>query len=110
MIGPEQNAFVKERYIGDTVRIISDILFETQSQGIKGILFGADFAAAFDSVDHIFMYSVLKKYGFSDMFLKTREINVYTFGNCYNLNYMYISPDEEPMRFEKICGIKDVQI
>ena len=23
---------------------------------------------------------------------------------------LYISPDEEPMRFENVCGIKDVEI
>ena len=62
LIGPEQNAFVKGRYIGDTVRLISDIMFETKAQNTSGILFGADFAAAFDSVDHVFMLSVLKRY------------------------------------------------
>ena len=36
-------------------------MFETKVQNISGILFGADFAAAFDSVDHVFMLSVLKK-------------------------------------------------
>ena len=74
IIGPEQNAFVPKRYIGDTVRLITDILYETDKQKIPGILFGADFAAAFDSVDHIFMFEVLKKYGFSEKFIKWVQI------------------------------------
>ena len=51
IIGPEQNAFIRNRHIGDTVRLISDVLYETDKNNIPGILFGADFAAAFDSVD-----------------------------------------------------------
>ena len=74
IIGPEQNAFIKNRHIGDTVRLISDVLYETDKNNIPGILFGADFAAAFDSVDIIFMIEVLKKFGFCDNFIKWVKI------------------------------------
>ena len=74
LIGPEQNAFVQHRYIGDAIHLISDILYETDVQNIPGILFGADFTAAFDSVDHVFMFEVLKKFGFSDTFIKWIKI------------------------------------
>ena len=47
IIGPEQNAFIRNRLIGDTVRLVSDVLYETDKNNIPGILFGADFAAAF---------------------------------------------------------------
>lgn len=37
---------------------------------IPGILFGADCAAAFDSIDHTFMFSVLKRFGFGDSLIQ----------------------------------------
>ena len=65
---------MQHRYIGDAIHLISDILYETDVQNIPGILFGADFTAAFDSVDHIFRFEVLKKFGFSDTFIKWIKI------------------------------------
>ena len=58
-----------DRFIGDPIRIISDILHFTQTNDTPGILFAADFAAAFDSVDYNFMFAVLKSFRFAPEFI-----------------------------------------
>ena len=68
LVHPDQSAFVKGRFIGESVRLISDILEYTKELDKPGILFGADFESAFDSVGHTFLYSVLTKFGFSETF------------------------------------------
>ena len=66
---------VSQKDVGERVRgLLTCILYETDKQKIPGILPGADFPPAFDSVDHIFMYKVLKKYGFSKKFIKWVQI------------------------------------
>ena len=52
LIHSDQTAYVKDRYIGESIRLISDILEYTDSNEIKAILFSADFEKAFDSIDH----------------------------------------------------------
>ena len=47
LVHPDQSAFVKGRFIGESVRLISDILEYTKSLDKPGILFGADFESAF---------------------------------------------------------------
>ena len=53
LINPEQSAFASNRYIGESIRLISDIMNYTNNDNRDGILFAADFAAAFDSIDYI---------------------------------------------------------
>ena len=43
--------FLKERYIGENVRLISDIMEQTQVNNTPGILISVDFKKAFDSLE-----------------------------------------------------------
>ena len=70
LIGVDQHAFIPGRYIGEATRLISDILEYTKTENIGGILFAADFAAAFDSLDFIFLYAVLEFFGFPSDFIR----------------------------------------
>ena len=70
LVSQEQSAFVRGRYIGEPIRLVSDILYETQSQKCSGLLFAADFAAAFDSIDFCILFQVLSKFGFDEHFLR----------------------------------------
>ena len=56
LIHSDQIAYVKGRYIGESVRLISDILEYTDSNEIGALLFSADFEKAFDSIDHCFLF------------------------------------------------------
>ena len=66
----DQTACVKGRYIGESVRLIDDLLKHAEDENIDGILFAADIEKAFDSVDHDFMLATLKRFGFGNDFVR----------------------------------------
>ena len=70
LIHSDQTAYVKDRYIGESIRLINDILVCTDSNEIEAILFSADFEKAFDSVDHSSLFAVLESFGFGPNFIQ----------------------------------------
>ena len=69
IIGSEQTAYVKNRFIGEGGRLISDILEVTDTLNLNGYMVTIDFEKAFDSLNHDFLMQVLIKFGFPDYFL-----------------------------------------
>ena len=65
-IWPQQTAHVKNRLIGESGRLIADIIEITDILNKEGFLVTMDIEKAFDSLDHIFPISVLKKFGFGN--------------------------------------------
>ena len=63
----EQTANVKDDFIGETGRSISDITEITNFRKKEGILVAMDIEKAFDSLDYLFLISVLKKFGFGEI-------------------------------------------
>ena len=70
LIHSDQTAYIKVRYIGESVCLIGDILEYTDNNGIEAILFTVDFEKSFDSVDHILLFSVFNSYGFGPDFIQ----------------------------------------
>ena len=70
LINPDQTAYVKNRFIGESARLISDILDLTKKMNIDGYLVTVDIEKAFDSMDHNFLFSVLMKFGFGTSWIK----------------------------------------
>ena len=70
IIKSDQTAYVEGRYIGESIRLISDILEYTEDHGIDSVLFSADFEKAFDSIEHPFILATLKSFGFGPQFLQ----------------------------------------
>ena len=70
LIHSDQTAYVKDRYIGESERLINDVLEFIDHEKIEAILFSADFEKAFNSIDHSFLFSVLKYFGFGDEFIQ----------------------------------------
>ena len=64
LISQNQSAFVSNGNISDPIRIISDIMYYCENRKEKHILFAADFAAAFDSISHNFLFETLKNSAF----------------------------------------------
>ena len=69
LISPSQTAYVKNRFIGESGRLISDILDVSNIEKLGGYLLTIDIEKAFDSLDHTFLFNVLKKFGFGDDFV-----------------------------------------
>ena len=64
LIHPDQTAFIKGCYIGENIRLISDILVLTNKQQIPGILVALDFCKAFDSLEWPFILETLNLFNF----------------------------------------------
>ena len=69
IISHDQTAYIKGRYIGVSIRLISDILEYTEANSMGGILFSAIFEKAFDSVEHMFIFTTLQSFGFGPQFI-----------------------------------------
>ena len=62
----DQSGFMKERFIGQNIRLINDILDQTKLQNVSGILLQLDFRKAFDTVEWPFIQQTLSKFNFGD--------------------------------------------
>ena len=63
LISSRQTAYVKNRHIRESGRLISDITEITEIRNTKGFLVTMDIEKAFDLLDHNFLISTLEKYG-----------------------------------------------
>ena len=56
----DQSGFVKGRYIGDSIRLLFDIIDYTEFKQLPGAILFVDFFKAFDSLKWEFLFKVLK--------------------------------------------------
>ena len=56
VINPSQTGIMKNRYIGEEIRIIQESIDYPTDEDKPGLIFFADFEKAFDSVSHDFIY------------------------------------------------------
>ena len=68
LTSPQQTAYVENRFIGESGRLIADIIEITDILNKEGFLVTMDIEKAFDSLDYAFLISVLKKFGFGNNF------------------------------------------
>ena len=64
LVHENQKVFIAGRYLGENVRLIYDVLFETKKQNIPGLLLSVDFEKAFDTVTWSFIMEVLEYFNF----------------------------------------------
>ena len=64
LISSNQTAHVKNRFIGESGTVISDILEIANTLALEGFLVTVDIEKAFDSVNHWFLLKILRKFGF----------------------------------------------
>ena len=57
---------MKGRYIGENIRLISDVMEQTKKLNCPGILLSVDFQIAFDTLEWSCIHNVLKIYNFGD--------------------------------------------
>jgi len=69
IISSDQTAYVKGRFIGESIRLISDILDTSKKYNISGYMLTVDLQKAFDSIDHVFLLACLEKFGFGNNFI-----------------------------------------
>ena len=64
IIHPCQAGYIKGRYIGECIRIISDIMVFTKQKNIPGAVVFLDFEKAFDSIEWSYLQKCLEVYKF----------------------------------------------
>ena len=69
LISSQQTAYVKNRHIGESGRLISDVIEIAKIKKLDGFLVAMDIEKAFDSLDHDFLILTLEKYGFGKNFI-----------------------------------------
>jgi hypothetical protein len=77
VIHPDQVAYLKERYIGQNIRTIIDIMHYTKEERKEGIIAFLDFEKAFDSIDWRIIDEALEKFNIGIYFRKWVK-NVYS--------------------------------
>ncbi|RUA04563.1 MAG: hypothetical protein DSY43_06055, partial [Gammaproteobacteria bacterium] len=70
IISDDQSGFMKGRFIGDNIRVLYDILYETKIQNIPGLMISIDFEKAFDSISSQFIQQALQIFGFGESIQK----------------------------------------
>ncbi len=66
LIHPDQTGFMKGRYIGENLRLISDVMEYTKMEELTGVLVSVDFKKAFDTLEWLFIKSVLNLFNFGE--------------------------------------------
>ena len=74
LISDSQTGFLKRRYIGESIRLVYDIINYCNFSDKKGLLMLIDFEKAFDSISWKFMYKVLKFFKFPSGYIKWIKI------------------------------------
>ena len=69
IISNQQTAYVKNRFIGEGGRLISDIIEMTDTLNLNGYMITIDFEKAFDSLNHDFLLNVLSIVGFPEYYI-----------------------------------------
>ena len=70
IIHQNQTGYVKDRFIGETIRSIYDIMDLTATENIPGLMIFIDFQKAFDSVEWSFLIKCLEEFNFGPDFIR----------------------------------------
>ena len=69
LISTHQTAYVKNKHLGESGKLTSDIKEIARSKKFEAFLVKMDIEKSFDSLDHDFLISTLEKYGFGKNFI-----------------------------------------
>ena len=82
LISCQQTTYVKNRFIGEGGRLISDILEISNVFNLRGYIVTVDIEKAFDSLSHSFLLACLKKFGFGHDFIRWVKILLESQESC----------------------------
>ena len=82
LISVDQTAYVEGRFIGESIRVINDLIKHIDREDEEGILFSTVIEKAFDSVDHNFLFATSKRYGFGTGFVNFTKTLLFDAQSC----------------------------
>ena len=78
----DQTGYLKGRYIGVNIRLLSDIIDYTDENDIPGIFVFADFEKAFDKIEHNFINRALKYFEFGNDVIRWIDVFYKDLSSC----------------------------
>ena len=91
LVSSDQTGSMRGRYIGTNLRTIADVIYYASTDRLDGIIMALDFRNAFNSVEHTFVYSVLKEFNFGENFIGWVKL-LYTSNELTVINNGFTSP------------------
>ena len=89
LINPDQVGYMKDRFIGQNVRTIFDLMDLTNTEAIEAYIAQIDFEKAFDSIEWPFLFKTLKTFGFGENFINWIKIFYNDISSCVGNNGFY---------------------
>ena len=91
IINPDQIGYMQNRYCGENVNLIADVIDYCKCKNVSCIILLADFEKAFDTVKWSFIKRLLHKYGFGSNFQRWISVLYNPTESCVT-NNGYLSP------------------
>ena len=96
MINPSQTGYVKGRYIGESIGMISDIMSFTKAKNIPGLAVFLVFEKAFDSIEWNYLQKCLEVFNFGPQLRQWvtvlyNDILTRVLNNGFATNHFYLS-------------------
>ena len=82
IIHPNQVAYVKDRFIGEGIRLIDGIMDYTREMDIPAYILAVDFEKAFDSVSWSFLWKTLKVFNIPEEFINLVKLLYNNIESC----------------------------
>ena len=79
---PNQTSYVKNRYIGKNVRLISDVIDYTKEKQTQGIALFLDFKKGFDSIKPEYLHKVSDVFNFKQDFKRWVKVFYMDISSC----------------------------
>ncbi len=92
IIDTDQTGFLKNRYIGENIKILLECIRHADIEDLPGCLFMIDFEKAFDCVNRNFLYRCLELFNFGDDFVKWIKV-IYTDSVSRVINNGWLTED-----------------
>ena len=68
IVGPDQEAYIKNRFIGTNIRLVQDLFNLYNEKNLPGLFVFVDFKKEFDSIEWDFLFKTLNKFNFGQEF------------------------------------------
>ena len=86
VIHTDQSGFVRDRFIGEPIRFVEDLIEKFDREDKPGIVMQLDFEKAFDSMEWNFLFEMLKKLNLGETFIRFVRCCYKDIYSCINNN------------------------
>jgi hypothetical protein len=70
LLSENRGGFLKNKQITDNIVLVQEVIHSNKTSNAPGMVIKLDMENYFDRVKHSFLYSILKVYGFSEVFTR----------------------------------------